>query len=63
MGLKPCPFCGGKAELTTPREKFKNGYIVKCKDCGGMTDRWCSTTGAIIAWEKRISDEFANKTL
>ena len=38
--LKPCPFCGGKAELTFSGSTYTNetqkGYIiVKCLVCGG----------------------------
>lgn len=28
--LKPCPFCGGEAEL---KQDCRNGYKLKCKNC------------------------------
>lgn len=38
--LKPCPFCGGNAELVfsgrCDRDGYKRGFIiVKCQICGG----------------------------
>lgn len=29
--LKPCPFCGGEAEIG---QYCKNGLIIKCMNCG-----------------------------
>lgn len=32
--LKPCPFCGGKAEIAFSGDPWKGGYIVaRCKTC------------------------------
>ena len=37
--LKPCPFCGGKADIMQYWKDFKtNRYIVKCIKCGAQTD-------------------------
>ena len=50
--LKPCPFCGEKAEVV-----YEQGwYKVGCCEC------WCQTQGfhdledAIKAWNKRINE-------
>jgi Lar family restriction alleviation protein len=49
--LKPCPFCGGEAVLI-------KGYFcwVKCDYCGAETVAETSTTEAVDAWNRRVSD-------
>lgn len=32
--LKPCPFCGGKANVGV--DDFNNKYLVMCGECGVM---------------------------
>ena len=32
--LKPCPFCGGKANVGL--DDFNNKYLVMCGECGVM---------------------------
>lgn len=55
--LKPCPFCGGEAELVG------NGYFfdVSCKNikCRGCTSCLDSKTEAeaIEAWNRRVNNE------
>lgn len=49
--LKPCPFCGGKAELI---ELSKRDYYVQCRKCKveqGKVYRAKQT--AIKAWSRR----------
>ena len=48
--LKPCPFCGGKAEFrggssTTP--------YIRCKECGGRTMSSYDSAKLIAAWNRR----------
>lgn len=31
--LKPCPFCGGEAELKEARSYVTNGWRIMCKKC------------------------------
>lgn len=52
--LKPCPFCGGKAELLSMGEKF----TVSCGTGGCMASiSWCpDDQSAIAAWNTRASD-------
>lgn len=48
--LKPCPFCGGEAELTgfdAPE------YWVWCPNCKASTDAHTCKGGAIEAWNTR----------
>ena len=35
--LKPCPFCGGKAEYTDDYNRDGTGHCVYCTDCGAGT--------------------------
>ena len=53
--LKPCPFCGGEAEL-----KDTSGFIVvKCESCGvesGMVKvsaEYCANDKATESWNRR----------
>lgn len=59
--LKPCPFCGGRAEVTkdgNPRFAFKDlVWGVKCtnKDCEALV-KDCYTSGqARDAWNRRAT--------
>ena len=49
--LKPCPFCGGDAEIT----KWHEGYFVECKKqrCGGTIGAYKTEEEAIEAWNTR----------
>ena len=49
--LKPCPFCGGDAEIT----KWHEGYFVECKKqrCGGTIGAYKAKQKAIEAWNTR----------
>ena len=52
--LKPCPFCGGKAEIVFMSEKF----TVSCASGGCMANiAWCpDEEKAARAWNRRASD-------
>ena len=66
-GLKPCPFCGGKADIwkPTPRISRFRAYIycVVCQDCellfgydegyGGIFD---TEQEATEAWNRRANE-------
>ena len=63
--LKPCPFCGGKAELTHERDSFLNFAIysaIMCSKCGVKSPRFqqkCATASdeeAAKAWNRRVSE-------
>ena len=42
--LKPCPFCGGKAEmLVSEYDDSRKEYLVACTECDGMVERWRET--------------------
>lgn len=56
--LKPCPFCGGKAELVD------TGYwsSVMCEQCKAVSKSFnhsgkhCSADKAIEAWNRRVNN-------
>lgn len=58
--LKPCPFCGGKAELM-----ILAGVYVKCSRCFASSheffDSWDGVVGsakvkAVRAWNRRVGE-------
>lgn len=53
--LKPCPFCGGEAELV--EVKWEEWFWVYCKRCSAETDAFASKEKAIGAWNRRIDNE------
>lgn len=57
--LKPCPFCGGKAEmLINEYNDSRKEYLVACTECDGMVERWRETEKeAVEQWNRRVSDK------
>lgn len=65
--LKPCPFCGGKANLTVkriPTEKdnciihdFKDEYAIRCNKCMASTKWYKSITTAEKNWNRRTYND------
>jgi Lar family restriction alleviation protein len=57
--LKPCPFCGGKAEKVEVTEPSNvGGYVVQCRDCEASTRVWFPIKDSVDhilaeAWNKR----------
>ena len=53
--LKPCPFCGGKAEI----ERHVCAVYVRCKECKSSTAAFtamierCALDDAVKAWNRR----------
>lgn len=68
--LKPCPFCGGTAEIRMSSEMVRfnesdNFYFVKCTACRMRGSRYGCLDGyskreriekAITAWNRRAND-------
>lgn len=52
--LKPCPFCGGKAELFTEYEIF---FKIQCVVCGCGTLNGTSKPLVIERWNRRTTDD------
>lgn len=59
--LKPCPFCGRKANFVIDaeyREKYeKNGNWIKCSSCGVETPYFDTAEEAAAAWNKRAGQD------
>ena len=59
--LKPCPFCGGEAEVRdhgriTKRQRLPF-FRVKCKECGVSRTKYSTTISAAIElWNERAED-------
>lgn len=53
--LKPCPFCGGEAEIISG---FGGKYTVQCEKGGCMANiMWCpDKDSAIKAWNRRAEN-------
>lgn len=53
--LKPCPFCGRKADLY---KYAKNGmFLVRCEYCGVETIYFDKEEDATEAWNRRACDD------
>ena len=54
--LKPCPFCGGKADWTYLDVKNRGSCVVKCQNCGPLI-RYPNPTDAREHWNMRNAGE------
>ena len=60
--LKPCPFCGGKAEVrsVTPvhdpniKTYGYGGYFVMCVDCLTTSNNYNTAEKAAEMWNRRV---------
>ena len=61
--LKPCPFCGGKAEFGVNPNTFCKTIWVYCQKCGAETKHFeidlysCAAKNAAEAWNRRADNE------
>ena len=56
--LKPCPFCGGKAEIKKHEEWGWFQYEVYCKNCDASFDAsFSSKEAARNHWNRRVNDD------
>ena len=51
--LKPCPFCGGEAEVYEEEDESQEWVYVRCVDCWARTDGNDTEIGARDAWNQR----------
>jgi cytochrome c5 len=58
--LKPCPFCGGEAEVDTPQywdgACGRKTYAIYCTACRCRTPDYMGLVGAKEAWDRRVED-------
>lgn len=58
--LKPCPFCGSRAELRITKHIPKDyDYTPRCTNpscCGRLSKKFSVKETAIYAWNKRLND-------
>ena len=55
-GLKPCPFCGGKAELVEDVWSDNEYCYVTCVDCHAGTNACDTQDEAVAKWNSRVSE-------
>lgn len=53
MKLKPCPFCGGEAEVWHNNVEEYKLYTAQCMNCGVSTPYYLHEEVAIVAWSRR----------
>lgn len=58
--IKPCPFCGAKAEIySDERPRILGGgqrQVVICSRCFGRAGNSDTKAGAIRMWNRRVND-------
>lgn len=54
--LKPCPFCGGEAEIRSYQYIFGKQFWVFCRGCGLTTPEQLDEKTAIKLWNRRVSN-------
>ena len=54
--LKPCPFCGGEAEIEMDDSWYWN-YHVFCQECKIGTDCYETADEAIETWNRRVGEQ------
>lgn len=57
--LKPCPFCGCKAEISQSRLEIKGlGYVyhVECRLCSAKSGGFLDKQQAIKNWNRRTNN-------
>ena len=60
--LKPCPFCGGEAELRHYEDFTKDfssvyKFYVECNECEAQTKPIANVENAVSAWNTRCEKE------
>jgi Lar family restriction alleviation protein len=52
--LKPCPFCGGKANLYRDEDRFDH-YLAQCETSGCVETPWHTKQETIRIWNTRAN--------
>lgn len=53
--LKPCPFCGGKAQLKPMGGKGSTHAWIECSKCEAEINWYTTLEAAIEAWNQRTN--------
>lgn len=68
MELKPCPFCGGEAEIGFKRSCYNHwkpeGFYPRCKDTkciGRVYRKYHTEKAARDAWNRRVGDDLMER--
>ena len=56
QGLKPCPFCGGRAKVMNGPDDWAQCDWVQCDRCGATTAFSATVESAIAKWNSRVKD-------
>ncbi len=56
LKLKPCPFCGGVAELHAPGYEYYSPCWCKCTQCGAEGPVKTDELKAEEGWNERVQD-------
>lgn len=57
--LKPCPFCGGDAELLIVPGKMAT-WIVRCTKCYTNNGTFVTDRDAVEVWNRRVFEPLVN---
>ena len=60
--LKPCPFCGGEAEIVEDRLYSDDYYAGRCKSCAATSIFEFTKEEAVAAWNRRVCVSTPQKT-
>lgn len=60
--LKPCPFCGGEAEIVEDRLYGEDYYAGRCRSCAATSIFEFTKEEAIAAWNRRETGRITEET-
>lgn len=61
--LKPCPFCGGEADVIEHIFEIDSTYGLQCKKCKAKTYQFYeSEEKAIESWNRRTGEDEQHET-
>lgn len=58
QNLKPCPFCGGEAEIRTYGSKGTGLKYIRCTDCHAATASYLTKKEVLAAWNTRVAPQW-----
>lgn len=61
--MKPCPFCGGKAEIRSFHAMHEWSWWPECADCGICGPDQNTEAEAVAYWDTRPGEEALHKEM